>query len=361
MAGDTCDAKTRTMQVLRFLRDFDQIRNKPLRHVRQHISYLFRREFPVGPGCQLHLADFDVDDGDDTTGGTLLDAPLLTVRKQSLTQPPSPPAVLAGWLVVDGRDPEKPPVPLTSRPRSSPDGRPAEPERYADDPDRVKSFDRWMNGEWRRWAESEGPRRKVQALYERLYDLYLTLRRDTEDLELAWATGMLAWQVDGEEILHPLVLSRVDLLFDRDEGTLQIVPATSAPEFADHLFQGMTQRSFSQFDELAREFRERPIAPWARREVTALFVQVANVLARGTVVDGPIRPGPDPVIAREDLLLLRKRRVGYGRDIERWLQLLDGELEPPATIRHVVGVVGAAPTDDSASSSVVISSGTITL
>jgi hypothetical protein len=36
------DAKTRIMEVLRFLRDFDQIRNKPLRHVRQHISYLLK-------------------------------------------------------------------------------------------------------------------------------------------------------------------------------------------------------------------------------------------------------------------------------------------------------------------------------
>src|SRR5262249_49143146 len=122
------DAKTRTMQVLRFLRDFDQIRNKPLRHVRQHISYLFCREFPVGPGCQLHLSDFNVDDGDDTPGGTLLDAPLLTVRKQHLTQPPSPPAILAEWLDVDGRDPETPPVPLTSRPRSAADRRPVDPE-----------------------------------------------------------------------------------------------------------------------------------------------------------------------------------------------------------------------------------------
>jgi hypothetical protein len=331
------DAKTRTMQVLRFLRDFDQVRNKPLRHIRQHISSLFCRECPVGSGCQLHLADFDVEDGDGTPGGTLLDAPLLTVHKQRLTQAPSPPAVLADWLDVDGRDPERPPVPKASRPRSSPDGRPAEPERFGDDPDRVKAFDRWVNGEWRRWAESEGPRRKVQALYERLYDLHLTLRRDTEDVELVWATGMLAWHVDGEEILHPLVLSRVDLLFDRDEGVLQVVPATSAPEFADHLFQGMTQRSFSQFDELAKEFRDRPIAPWDRPEVATLFTRVANVLTRGTVVDGPVRPGPDPVIGREDLLLLRKRRVGYGRDIERWLQLLEDGLEPPAPVRHIVG------------------------
>jgi hypothetical protein len=49
----TVDARARTMQVLRFLRDFDQIRNKPLRHPRQHLGHLICHEFPVGPGCQL--------------------------------------------------------------------------------------------------------------------------------------------------------------------------------------------------------------------------------------------------------------------------------------------------------------------
>lgn len=34
----TANAKARTVQVLRFLREFDQIRNKPLRHVRQRVS-----------------------------------------------------------------------------------------------------------------------------------------------------------------------------------------------------------------------------------------------------------------------------------------------------------------------------------
>lgn len=337
----TASAKSRTIQVLRFLREFDQIRNKPLRHVRQHLDHLYRRDFPVGPGCRLHVTEIGVEEEDTADGGTLRDSPLLTVEKQRLTRLPAPPDVLEEWLEVDGRDPEKPPVARATRAPVRGEPLRSEPERFEDSRERVEAFERWLEDAWRPWAQREGPRRKVQALYEHLYDLYLQLRRDTEEIELVWASGLLAWRLDGEEILHPLVLAPVSLLFDRDAGRLQVVPTSAVPELADDIFQGLTSRSFVEFDSLAREFRASPIAPWDGVEVGPLLGRIANVLStRGTVVDGASPPGSDPVISRDDLLLLRKRRAGYGRDIERWLQIFEGDVEPPATVRQVVGVHG---------------------
>jgi AAA domain len=335
----TPSAKSRTIQVLRFLREFDQIRNKPLRHVRQHPDHLYRRDFPVGPGCHVHVTELGVEEQDTGDEGTLIDSPLLTVEKQRLTRPPAPPKVVEEWIEVDGRDPEEPPRARSTRTPATKESLLSEPERFEDSEERVKAFERWREDAWQPWAQREAPRRKVQALYDRLYDLYLQLRRDPEEIELMWASGLLAWRLDGEEILHPLVLAPVSLLFDRDAGRLQVVPTSAVPELADDIFQGLTSRSFIEFDALAREFRADPVAPWDRIEVGPLLGRIANVLsARGTVVDVVPHPGSDPFISRDDLLLLRKRRAGYGRDIERWLQIFGGDVEPPATVRQVVGV-----------------------
>jgi very-short-patch-repair endonuclease len=340
-----CEARARVAQVLAFLREFDQIRNKPTRHVRQHLDHLFCRDFPLGAGCRLGVSEF-VSDDDGEDQGTPLDAPLLTIDKQHLTAAPAPPAVLDGWLEEAGNDPAVSPQVRSRRSAAGTSSNRTADESFDSDAERVRAF-----AEWRRrratWAEAELPRRRVQAFYERLYGIYLQLRRDTEDVELVWATGLLAWRAGQDEILHPLVLSRVDLLFDRDKGRLQVVTTSAVPEVADDILQGLTEQSSREFDDLARAFRASPVAPWDRARVGGFLTQAVNTLStRGVVVDDIVRPGDDPMIARQDVLLLRKRRVGYARDIERWLEIFKGDVEPPPTVRRIVGVHGDAPDEE---------------
>src|SRR5262245_66592359 len=104
-------AKSRTIQILRFLREFDQIRNKPLRHLRQHLDHLYRRDFPLGLGCRLHLTDFGVEEDGAPSARTSANSALLTMDKQRITRSPAPPDVIEEWLEVDGSDPERSAVP----------------------------------------------------------------------------------------------------------------------------------------------------------------------------------------------------------------------------------------------------------
>ena len=121
----TDEARSRTIQVLRFLREFDRIRQSPVRHLRQHLAHFLCREFPTDPGCTLHLDALDTDEPDEPTDATPRTAPLLTVLRQRLTNGPPPPEELAGWLEDAGKDP-------TREPRVSPGDpgrRPAAPAR----------------------------------------------------------------------------------------------------------------------------------------------------------------------------------------------------------------------------------------
>src|SRR5690242_4220869 len=97
----------RTLQVLRFLREFEQMRQKPICHLRQHVWHLFcgKRDLPIGPGCRLHLDEFITDEANDKRDANFRDAPLLTVDKQKLMLPPPAPSSVIPWLDIDGRDP----------------------------------------------------------------------------------------------------------------------------------------------------------------------------------------------------------------------------------------------------------------
>ncbi|MBI4220103.1 MAG: hypothetical protein HY682_08185, partial [Chloroflexi bacterium] len=157
------EAQAKVAQVLRFLREFEQIRNKPARHVQQHLDHHFARDFPVGPGCRLRVAEFARDDDDETEDhGTLLDVPLLIVDKQHLTPAPEPPAALAGWLEESGKDPAVPPRARSTRSAAGTLIGSRGNGQFESDPERVRAFDEWRRG-WETWAEAELPRRRVQA------------------------------------------------------------------------------------------------------------------------------------------------------------------------------------------------------
>ncbi|HEY6867675.1 MAG TPA: AAA domain-containing protein [Candidatus Eisenbacteria bacterium] len=337
MAGD---AVARTVQVLRFLREFDRAREIPVRHLREHPLHFAAREMPLGRGCSLHLDAIDVDEAEEPGDASPRTAPLLTVERQRLSPPPPPPDEVAPWLEEAGQDPAREPRVAAARPRSGGSGA---PEAFDARPARVAAFDTWRDA-WRLWAALERPRRRVQEFYERLYDVHLQLRRDTEDLELVWGTGLFAWDCPPHELLHPLVLARVEIVLDRDRGRLEVIPAAAVPEFAEEMFLGLERPELQEAGRLAKEFRDHPFAPWHRRYVGELLRRMVNVFgARARMVQGPPRPQAEAQISADDLLIVRRRRLGFARDAEEWLRLLQaGEVAPPATVRRIVGAQGGA-------------------
>jgi len=324
----------RTVQVLRFLREFEQMRQKPVCHLRQHLWYLFsgRNDLPIGPGCRLHLEEFSSDDASERSDVNFRDAPLLTIDKQKLTLPPVAPTSVIPWLDVDGRDPDKPPRVKQSLTVEY------STETFESNNERVRAFRAWSDGEWRRWAEKMRHPYRVQKLYGRLFDIYLQIKRTPDDLELLWATGLLGWRVNGQEIYHPLVMTRVELYFDRTSGRIQVIPTAGLPEMAEEIFQGVPREALGDFPDLAKQFRERPVAPWQRVGVDGVLTELVNSLGtQGTLVQNRAQVSSDPQVSRDDLLVLRKKRFGYARDINRWLQILEDGKEPPCTVRSIVG------------------------
>lgn len=335
----------RTIQVLRFLREFEQMRQRPVCHVRQHLWYYFtsKADLPTGPGCRLQIDEFVSDESNEESDANFRDAPLLTVDKQKLTLPPPAPSLVFEWLDVDGRDPDKPPRIKSTLTVGS------LTETFESKPERVRAFEAWSEGEWRRWAEKMRQPYRVQKLYARLFDAYLQIKRTPDDLELLWCTGLLAWRVNAHEIYHPLVLMRVELFFDRSTGRIQVIPTAGLPELAEEIFQGTPRDALGDFPDLAKQFRERPVAPWQRSSVDGVLTEFVNALGtQGTMVQKRPQLSDDPQVSRDDLLLLRKRRFGYARDINRWLEILEDGEEPPCTVRSIVGAHEERFTEDDA-------------
>jgi very-short-patch-repair endonuclease len=163
------------------------------------------------------------------------DAPMLSVERVPVVEPPEPEVELARWLTEPLDDPERPP----SLRKQIVEVKPAEEaDRAADDeepayltlgefPEVGKQFSAWLPG-WHRWAEQERVDRPARDLYARLYTIYVYSTESPEELELVAGTGCLSWQpVEGLRIKRHLLTSAVSVDFDDRTGLLQVRPVES--------------------------------------------------------------------------------------------------------------------------------------
>jgi hypothetical protein len=336
-------AQEKTLQVLRFLREYEAIRLEPIRNYRHHDFTVQWKDVPFGDGCSSDIADLSREEPEDV-GGTVQDLALLRVSKQVSVPPPSPPESLFPWFTTLGTDPEHPPVPAKVR-VDHPADRPVRPEEeFAYVPGRPALFTKWLDTTWTPWAMAERQRRKVQRVYERLFGVYLEVRRESEQLELVCGNGLLAWRIGGEDLCYPLVTARVELVFDRTKGVLTLHPTTAVPELSSEIFHGLALTTADEYGRFEQEYRGLPIAPWDLAHIRPVLEQALNSLGTaGSVVTDPLPPTSDrPMILADPMVMLRRRRSGYARDIDVWQALLRAGAAPPVSVAHIVGAYDVA-------------------
>ncbi|MGH4117824.1 AAA domain-containing protein [Clostridium sp.] len=55
---------------------------------------------------------------------------------------------------------------------------------------------------------------RAEKLYSEFQKTYLQLEKNSEDLEIVWANGLLTWQKEGKEIVHPIFTTKMEIKFD---------------------------------------------------------------------------------------------------------------------------------------------------
>ena len=339
-----------TLQVLAFLREFDQIRQPPIRHLSRYEFTLRQRDIPQGPGVDTNLAAFGGEEAEDL-GGNLADAVLLSVERQTLTKAPAPRDEWRPWIKTEGSDPTTRPAVHRYRTDRPVQEAPSPTDAWTANPARVVAFETWVDTVWTPWAQAERQRRQVQQLYEHLFQLYLQLRRDSELVELIWGYGLLSWQVAVEDVWHPLLTARVELSFDRIKAILRVHPTSAVPEIASEILSGAPPEQLDEFRRFEQDFRKAPIAPWDVAHAKPVLQQALHSLdVNGHLVEGEATPPPSAMarIVPESVLLLRRRRSGYHRDIEQWEEILRKGEAPAAPVAAIVSI----PSDGAEESSV---------
>jgi len=65
---------------------------------------------------------------------------------------------------------------------------------------------------------------RAEKLYSQFQKTYLQLEKNSEDLEMIWSNGLLTWQMEEKEIIHPIFTTKMEIKFDVKEKSFKLKP-----------------------------------------------------------------------------------------------------------------------------------------
>ena len=266
--------------------------------------------------------------------------PLIRVRRPTLTKAPAPPDLVAEWVMRGWERPDGKiaVIEVQNRRRSGK----IISERFVDDPVRPKALQSWSRG-WKQWAAAERPAREAMRAFETLYALHGAIEREGERIELMLGDGRLVWHTQEGFIDHPVLLQRVDLVFDPDIPEFRVVDSDRPPELHGPLLLAGGTLSGEKLNELQQELETGGFHPLAGEETNAFLRRVVSLLGASGVLREDLEDCTShdgPVIVRDAWLLARDRAAGFAAAFDRVLEDLDAASDGPlpAGLTRIVGI-----------------------
>jgi very-short-patch-repair endonuclease len=348
------EAIARVRQIFRFLKEFAVATEAPAKTL---ASYSWRQRFGDLPKHETITTRSRVSPAAPDAIGeseTAEDA-ILVVSRPKLTPAPKVPDGYADWVEGVSDDPNETP---TIRARLLRKRRPEErtgdaaidaapvDEVLEGDPTRVAALQGWMATR-QLWAKQEIRAWQAMDVFQRLYALFGRIDRESEKVELVLGNGVLR----AGAVAHPVLLQRVELLFDPAIPAFRVVDTDRAPELytpALELAEGVTGErlhalreeveagGFHPFDLGATEGFLRRVASWFGPTVEFVPEGATPPTGKSSVDDDPV-------------LFLRNRSSGLAAAFEWVLEDIDQTGAVPTALARIAGedVTGASQNEPS--------------
>jgi very-short-patch-repair endonuclease len=322
-------------RIFRFLQELHQVKSPPVVDL---ALYEWKLSYDAVPRYA------SVQRGDADSGF------IIKVARPSESQCPRPSVAIEKWLKADweqfGVEPEFYP----RRKTTSVAGKEVV-EAFEESPERVEAFEKWYE-QRRAWETAEKQLHDSLNVFLDLFDLYGKFEREAERLQLFLADGILRIQKPGVVIQHPILLQRVELVFNPSVPEFLIKESSDAPELYTPLlrYAGIDGKAIQQLREQIDKQSLHPLDPDATGEFFKAFVH--KFWPDGLYGDSlaQIQSDEVPCLYRAPLFFLGYRGQGYVEALESYIQKLPDLEQIPEALLRLVGTearTGEQPSGDS--------------
>src|SRR5256712_105680 len=309
-------------RIFRFLQELHQVKSPPLIDTAQY-------EWKISYDAVPRFASVQRGDAD---SGFILKA-----ARPAESRCPKPSIAIEKWLKSGweqfGVEPELYPRRKTPRVNGE-----AAAELFEQSPERVEAFEKWYEQK-RDWEKSEEPLRDALNVFLDLFDLYGKFERESETLQLFVADGILRIKKKDVLIHHPILLQRVELVFNPSVPEFLIKESPEGPELYTPLLRyvGIDGKAIQQLREQIARDSLHPLDAQATSEFFKSFIH--KFWPDGLYGESSAQiPSDDvPCIYRGPLFFLGYRGQGYVEALESYIEKLPALDHLPEALLRLVG------------------------
>ena len=140
------------------------------------------------------------------------------------------------------------------------------------------------------WEAAEEPARLAAKIFDRLYELRGRIELESERVELMLGNGRIRCVRDGGVIDHPVLLQRVELLFDPKVPEFRLIDSDRSPELFTAILHGAEGSPARRFRSCRRNWRPGRFIRWLAK-ARRVFCAGCRCCSAG-MAGGPTRCRP---------------------------------------------------------------------
>jgi len=328
-------SQDRAGRVFQYLKSYHQHTQDVVRQV-DHQPWAYRLgTLPEHEAVRVEGPGYPRPDGTKSVADRLFQ---LSVRRVEPQELPEPPEALRGWLKPGWDTPGETLGVKNQRLIPNADGE-SELIRFGENSARQEALRTWRPKR-DAWAEESPAAHAAADLFESLYGLHQRMKREAENVELMLGDGLLAWE--NGPTRHPVLLRRLRLRFDASVPKITVEETGEETTLYTTLFQGLDDVDAAVIAEHRSTVEDDDPHPLQKGETTGVLKSLAHRLSsHGTYSSDPLdqdAPLPaEPTIARDPVLLLRKRGLGYVKAVDGVLKRIEDGASIPVPLDRVIG------------------------
>lgn len=260
----------RLVAMLDYLGEWDKLNRAATFDVAAHQGgfLAWQADIESLPGVHLNIAD--------SSGEVWME-----IERLRSSKPPAPHPDLIPWIVLKD-DPTTEPAHRESLPNPE---SPEKPLVFEEIAGLVARFEAYLREAWRNWADTEKPRRRSIAVYDKLFNLLQTIETEGAEtaLELAWGIGVAVWDTAGKRVRYPLVTRLVEIDPITTDMALRIRPREVPPILETDVYVALENPGLPAFERAARAILDHPdcdVRPFDEASYEQLLAGAAGTLDR---------------------------------------------------------------------------------
>lgn len=330
------ESTSKVIGLLNYIEQVEKLKRKPAFSVPDEYFVAYQAELAWLPELQFNLQQ----DGDDVW---------LKLPRLREVAPPELDEILRPWVVLS-KSPEKQPELKQTAEFDYGNGEGVTSHALADHPEVSAQFEWFVEYLWKPWSQTERPRRKAIAVYNKLFSLQQAITSEGAEtqLELVWGIGHTVWKMDGHStpVKHPLLVQSCSINLNEETLDLEVRPREVEPKLEVDCYAEMGLAGVHQLEAFWKNFQATGASRLTPFENSTfeptLRAAVGHLDPSGTYVDSKdwtYVPTPsEKLLVTSGWVLFGRKRSGdiLLEDIRRLKTKIEGTDSLPQVIQSIV-------------------------